>query len=48
MTPEKALRHIKSLIDGSDYLTDARALQTLIGSIRVLAQKGLAKEGGGR
>jgi hypothetical protein len=28
MTPEEALRHIKTLIDGSDYLTDARAMQT--------------------
>ena len=47
MTPEEALRHIKTLIDGSDYLTDPRAMQTLIESIRVLVQKGLAKGGGG-
>lgn len=48
MTPEEALRHIKTLIDGSDYLTDPRAMQTLIESIRVLVQKGLAKGEGGR
>lgn len=47
MTPEEALRQIKTLIDGSDYLTDPRAMQTLIESIRVLVQKGLANGGGG-
>jgi hypothetical protein len=41
MKPEVALRHIKTLIDGSDYLTNPRAMQTLIESIRVLVEKGL-------
>lgn len=43
MTPEEALRHIKTLIDGSNYLIDPRATQILIDSIRVLVEKGLAK-----
>jgi hypothetical protein len=45
MKPEEALRHIKTLIDGSDYLTDPRAILTLIECIRVLVEKGL-KPGG--
>jgi hypothetical protein len=43
MKPEVALRHIKTLIDGSDYITDPRAMQTLIDSIRVLVEKALAR-----
>jgi hypothetical protein len=43
MTPAEALKHIKTLIDGSDYVTDPRAMQSLIESIRVLVEKGLAK-----
>ena len=42
MTPVEALKNIKTLIDGSDYVTDARAMQTLIESIRVLVEKGLS------
>ena len=46
MKPEVALRQIKTLIEGSDYVTDPRAMLTLIESIRVLVEKGL--EPGGR
>ena len=46
MKPEEALRQIKTLIEGSDYVTDPRAMLTLIESIRVLVEKGL--EPGGR
>jgi hypothetical protein len=45
MNPEEALRQIKTLIDGSDYVTDPRAMLTLIESIRVLVEKNL-KQGG--
>jgi hypothetical protein len=42
MTPVEALKNIKTLVDGSDYVTDARAMQTLIETIRVLVEKGLS------
>jgi hypothetical protein len=43
MTPEEALRFILKLVDGSDELEDAHALQTLMQSIKILAQKGLGQ-----
>lgn len=45
MKPEEALRQIKMLIEGSDYVTDPRALLTLIDSIHVLVEKGLGPGG---
>lgn len=43
MAPDEALRHIRTLIDGSDYLTDVHSMQVLIDSIRVLVEKGLGR-----
>ena len=45
MKPEEALRQIRTLIEGSDYLTDPRAMIILIDTIRVLVEKSL-KSGG--
>jgi hypothetical protein len=44
MTPEEALMTILRLIDGSDEVNDERALQTLLRSIKTLAEKGLKRE----
>ena len=44
MKPEEALSNIKTLIEGSDYLTDPRVMQVLIENIRILTKKGLAKK----
>lgn len=44
MTPEKALMTILRLIDGSDGVTDEKNLQTLLRSIKVLAERGLGRE----
>jgi hypothetical protein len=43
MTPEEALRNILKLVEGSDELEDAHALQILLQSIKVLAEKGLGR-----
>ena len=43
MTPEKALRNILSLVDGSDEVEDVHALQILLQSIKTLAKKGLGR-----
>ena len=44
MTPEEALRQIRTLIEGSDYVTDPRVMTTLIDMIRVLVDKGLRSD----
>jgi hypothetical protein len=41
MTPEEALRNILKLVEGSDELEDAHAMQILLQSIKTLAEKGL-------
>jgi hypothetical protein len=41
MTPEEALRNILTLVEGSDELEDAHAMQVLLQSIKTLAEKGL-------
>jgi hypothetical protein len=43
MTPEEALRIIISLVDRSDEMEDAHALQILLQSIKTLAEKGLGR-----
>jgi hypothetical protein len=43
MTPEEALRNILKLVDGSDEVEDAHALQILLQSIKTLAEKGLGR-----
>jgi hypothetical protein len=43
MTPEEALRNILKLVDGSDEVEDVHALQILLESIRILAEKGLGR-----
>jgi hypothetical protein len=42
MTPEE-LFNIPSLVDGSDEVEDVHALQSLLQSIRMLAEKGLGR-----
>ena len=37
MTPEEALRNILSLVDGSDEVEDAHALQILLQSIKIVS-----------
>ena len=44
MTPQEALMTILRLIDGSDEVEDAKSLQTLVRSIKTLAEKGLGRE----
>jgi hypothetical protein len=44
MTPEEALMNILRLIDGSDDVKDGRLLQTLLQTIKTLAEKGLGRE----
>ena len=44
MTPQEALMTILRLIDGSEEVDDARALQALVRSIKTLAAKGLGRE----
>ena len=44
MTPEEALMTILRLIDGSDEVKDEKNLQTLLRTIKVLAEKGLGRE----
>ena len=39
MTPEEALLNILKLVEGSDELEDARAMQILLQSIKTLAEK---------
>jgi hypothetical protein len=46
MTPEEALRNILILVDGSDEVEEAHALQILLQSIRTLAEKGLGRSNG--
>jgi hypothetical protein len=41
MTPEEALRNIIKLVEGSDELEDAHAMQILLQSIKTLAEKGV-------
>ena len=43
MTPEEALLNILKLVEGSDELEDAHALQILLQSIKTLAEKGLGR-----
>ena len=43
MTPEAALHNILKLVEGSDEIEDARALQILWQSIKTLAEKGLGR-----
>jgi hypothetical protein len=43
MTPEEALNDILKLVEGSDELEDAHALQILLQSIKTLAEKGLGR-----
>jgi hypothetical protein len=43
MTPEEALRNILKLVEGSDEVEDAHALQILLQSIKTLAEKGLGR-----
>jgi hypothetical protein len=43
MTPEEALRNILILVDGSDEVEDVHALQSLLQSIRTLAEKRLGR-----
>jgi hypothetical protein len=43
MTPEEALLNILKLVDGSDEVKDANALQILLQSIKTLAEKGLGR-----
>jgi hypothetical protein len=43
MTPEEALRNILKLVEGSDELEDAHAMQILLQSIKTLAEKGLGR-----
>jgi hypothetical protein len=40
MTPEEALRNILKLVEGSDEVEDAHAMQILLQSIKILAEKG--------
>jgi hypothetical protein len=44
MTPEEALITILRLIDGSDEVNEEKTLQTLLRSIKTLAEKGLGRE----
>jgi hypothetical protein len=44
MTPEEALINILRLVDGSEEVNDEKALQTLLRSIKTLAEKGLGRE----
>jgi hypothetical protein len=46
MTPEEALLNILKLVEGSDELEDARAMQILLQSIKTLAEKGLGRREG--
>jgi hypothetical protein len=41
--PEEALRNILKLVEGSDEVEDAHALQILLQSIKTLAEKGLGR-----
>jgi hypothetical protein len=43
MTPEEALRSILMLVEGSDELEDAHAMQILLQSIKTVAAKGLGR-----
>jgi hypothetical protein len=43
MTPEEALRNILILAEGSDEIEDPQILQTLLESIKTLAEKGLGR-----
>jgi hypothetical protein len=43
MTPEEALITILRLIEGSDEVDDEKSLQTLLRSIKTLAEKGLGR-----
>jgi hypothetical protein len=43
MTPEDALRNILKLVEGSDELEDAHALQILSQSVKTSADKGLGR-----
>jgi len=43
MTPEEALLNILKLVEGSDELEDAHAMQILLQSIKTLAETGLGR-----
>jgi hypothetical protein len=43
MTPEEALRNILKLVEGSDEVEDAHAMQILLQSIKTLAEKGMVR-----
>jgi hypothetical protein len=43
MTPEEGLRNILKLVDGSDKLEVAHAMQILLRSIKTLAEKELGR-----
>ena len=43
MTAEEALNNILKLVEGSDEVEDAHALQILLQSIKTLAEKGLGR-----
>ena len=43
MTPEEALRNILKLIEGSNEVEDAHAMQILLQSIKTLAEKRLGR-----
>ena len=43
MTSEEALRNILKLVEGSDELRDAHAMQIVLQSIKILAEKGLGR-----
>ena len=43
MTPEEALRNILKLVEGSDEVEDAHALQVFLQSIKTLPAKGLGR-----
>jgi hypothetical protein len=43
MTPEEALRNILTLAEGSDEIENLQTWQTLLESIKTLAEKGLGR-----
>jgi hypothetical protein len=43
-TPKEALRNILKLVEESDELEDAHAMQILLQGIKTLAEKGLGRD----
>jgi hypothetical protein len=43
MTPGEALSNVFKLVEGSDEVEDANALQIILQSIKTLAEKGLGR-----